>query len=155
LHQVYLTLMALAAKHVLRFVPQKRTPFVRYRQRREDSKDLFISHEIYEDLRDRFAQRIEAMLSYVTTDNQCRSRQLLHYFGEDDTHDCGQCDVCLQDKRPADVRGEIIRRLSDKKQHALSELRDAGLAHDEVLAALERLVTEGVVIDDDGLLSLS
>ena len=155
LHQVYLTLMALAAKHVLRFVPQKRTPFVRYRQRREDSKDLFISHEIYEDLRDRFAQRIEAMLSYVTTDNQCRSRQLLHYFGEDDTHDCGQCDVCLQDKRPADVRGEIIRRLSDKKQHALSELRDAGLAHDEVLDALERLVTEGVVIDDDGLLSLS
>ena len=30
----------------------------------------------------------------MNTDNQCRSRQLLSYFGEEDSHDCGCCDVC-------------------------------------------------------------
>ena len=39
-------------------------------------------------------ERIDAMLRYMQTDNQCRSRQLLRYFGETDSHDCGRCDVC-------------------------------------------------------------
>jgi ATP-dependent DNA helicase RecQ len=34
------------------------------------------------------------MLDYVTNISQCRSRQLLRYFGEKKTHDCGTCDVC-------------------------------------------------------------
>ena len=155
LPQVYLTLKSLAGKHILRFIPQKRTPFIRYRQRREDSKDLFIGPEVYEQLRDRFAQRIEAMVSYITTGNQCRSRQLLHYFGEENTKDCGQCDVCQQNKRPADQRSRILQWLGDGKQHALSELQNSNLAHDALMAAIERLLEDGVVTDDDGLLSLA
>ena len=96
---VYQILKSLDAKHILQFVPQKKTPYIHYAQRREDSKDLVFSPEVYDTLKQRFAQRIEKMLEYATTTNQCRSRMLLRYFGEDTDHECGHCDVCLQMNR--------------------------------------------------------
>ena len=97
--QVYMTLRALTQKHILDFIPQKHIPFIRYTQRREESERLVISKTIYDDLKARFAERIEKMLEYANSGNICRSRMLLRYFGETDTEDCGQCDVCLNEKR--------------------------------------------------------
>ena len=97
--QVYMTLRALTQKHILDFIPQKHIPFIRYTQRREESERLVISKSIYDDLKIRFAERIEKMLEYANSGNICRSRMLLRYFGETDTEDCGQCDVCLNEKR--------------------------------------------------------
>ena len=97
--QVYMTLRALTQKHILDFIPQKHIPFIRYTQRREESERLVISKSIYDDLKIRFAERIEKMMEYANSGNICRSRMLLRYFGETDTEDCGQCDVCLNEKR--------------------------------------------------------
>ena len=97
--QVYMILRALTQKHILDFIPQKHIPFIRYAQRREESERLVISKAIYDDLKVRFAERIEKMLEYANSENICRSRMLLRYFGETDTEDCGQCDVCLNEKR--------------------------------------------------------
>ena len=97
--QVYMTLRALTQKHILDFIPQKHIPFIRYTQRREESERLVISKTIYDDLKARFAERIEKMLEYANSGNICRSRMLLRYFGETNTEDCGQCDVCLNEKR--------------------------------------------------------
>ena len=97
--QVYMTLRALTQKHILDFIPQKHIPFIRYTQRREESERLVISKSIYDDLKIRFAERIEKMLEYANSGNICRSRMLLRYFGETNTEDCGQCDVCLNEKR--------------------------------------------------------
>ena len=97
--QVYMTLRALTQKHILDFIPQKHIPFIRYAQRREESERLVISKSIYDDLKARFAERIEKMLEYANSGNICRSRMLLRYFGETNTEDCGQCDVCLNQKR--------------------------------------------------------
>ena len=97
--QVYMTLRALTQKHILDFIPQKHIPFIRYTQRREESERLVISKSIYDDLKIRFAERIEKMLEYANRGNICRSRMLLRYFGETNTEDCGQCDVCLNEKR--------------------------------------------------------
>lgn len=97
--QVYMILRSLTQKHILNFIPQKHIPFIRYTQRREESDRLTISNDIYDDLKVRFANRIEKMLEYANCENICRSRMLLRYFGETDTEDCGQCDVCLNEKR--------------------------------------------------------
>ena len=63
-------------------------------QRREERDQIVIPRAVYEDRRALYQERIEAMLRYMNTDNQCRSRQLLRYFGETDSEDCGHCDVC-------------------------------------------------------------
>ena len=92
--ETYDVLKRLDQKYIISFIPRKRTPYVRYMQRREERDLIVIPHAIYEDRRALYQERIEAMLRYMNTDHQCRSRQLLRYFGETDSEDCGHCDVC-------------------------------------------------------------
>ena len=87
-------LKQLSQKGIISFIPRKRTPYVRYMERREERDHIVIPRAVYEDRRVLYQERIEAMLQYMNTDNQCRSRQLLRYFGETDSRDCGHCDVC-------------------------------------------------------------
>lgn len=93
--QVYLTLKGLSQRHILHFIPQKKTPYIRYTQRREDMEHIQIPPSVYEERKAQFEERIHAMIKYAKDDTVCRSRQLLRYFGEESDHDCRQCDVCL------------------------------------------------------------
>ena len=93
--QTYECLKLLSEKRIISFIPRKRTPYIRYMQQREEHEHIVIPRAVYEERRDVFQQRIDAMLQYMNTNNQCRSRQLLRYFGEDNPHDCGRCDVCV------------------------------------------------------------
>ena len=81
-HQVYMSLRNLHQRHILHFIPRKQTPYIRYTQRRDDGCHLHFPPSIYEELKERYAARIEAMISYATNDSISRSQQLLRYFGE-------------------------------------------------------------------------
>ena len=159
---LYLILKQLSQRHILHFIPQKRTPYIRYMQRREDSEHLVFSHEIYEDLRQRYQARIEAILRYATTDSQCRSLYMLHYFGEDNAHDCGQCDVCLaaQGQLPLaeetdNAREMICQLLADHTKHHLAELHELPLTYPQMEAALRQLLDEEFIYQEDGFIYLS
>ena len=158
--QVYLILKSLSEKHILHFIPQKKTPYVRYLQRREDTEYIRIPPVVYEERKEQFRQRIHAMIEYATTDNICRSRQLLRYFGETDSHDCHQCDVCLSDShdsvKDASLTAEahaILELLSDGKEHHITELRDIKLPTEQLNVALEYLLKEEYIYQKDGFLS--
>ena len=158
--QVYLVLKSLSQKHILHFIPQKKTPYVRYLQRREDMENVQIPTSVYEERKALFRERIEAMISYATNDKVCRSRQLLRYFGETCNHDCRQCDVCLSQVH--DQSGEsvnsaeahaILDLLADGKPHHITELRDIQLPTEQLNAALDYLLAEEYVTQEDGFLT--
>jgi ATP-dependent DNA helicase RecQ len=159
--QVYMILKNLSEKHILNFIPQKKTPYVRYLQRREETEYLRIPPEVYEERKEQFRQRIHAMIDYATNDRVCRSRQLLRYFGETDSHDCCQCDVCLSSARnqvgePAMTAEAhaILKLLDDKQSHHITELRSIQLPSEQLDAALEYLLREEYIAIDDGFISL-
>ena len=79
---------------VLKYIPQRKTPFVVFTEERLDKKNLKISKENYTDAKERYMKRMNAMLHYVESTAKCRSQILLAYFGEKDTIRCGECDVC-------------------------------------------------------------
>ena len=81
-HQVYAVLKELDRKHIIDFIPQKDIPLIRYMQRREDSEHLVFPPAVYDELKQRYTERIHAMADYALGD-QCRSRMLLSYFGAD------------------------------------------------------------------------
>ena len=158
--QVYLILKSLSQKHILHFIPQKKTPYVRYLQRREDIEHIQIMPSVYEERKEQFAQRIHAMIDYATNDAICRSRQLLRYFGEEDSHDCKQCDVCLekphhqaQESVMSEEAQAILDLLSDGKPHHITELRDIQLPTDSLNAALEYLFKEEYIHQEDGFIA--
>ena len=158
--QLYMILKNLSEKHILHFIPQKKTPYVRYLQRREDTENVQLPPVVYEERKAQFHERIQAMIAYATNDHVCRSRQLLRYFGEADSHDCRQCDVCLS--HPHDQVSEpintpeahaILELLADGKPHHITELRDIQLPTEPLNVALEYLLREEYIFQEDGFLS--
>lgn len=150
--QIYLLLKGLTQKRILHFVPRSKTPFITYTRDRVDSEDLIITRDVYEDRKEQFAKRINTVIGYATNDNVCRSRQLLRYFDEPRSTDCGQCDVCLAHKRMPDTerllrdaRNMITALLDDRKRHHLTELLSLRLPSDALDTALEQLIAEETI----------
>ena len=156
LPQVYLTLRNLSQRHILQFIPQKKTPYVRYMQRREDSERLLFPPMVYEELKQRFIQRIRKMTEYASGEEECRSRVLLRYFGEEQKKDCGTCDVCTARRSlpTADARKAILQFLADRRKHPLADLRSLPFDTTIINESLRQLTREDAIIHDDGLVSL-
>ena len=158
--QLYLILKSLSQRHILHFIPQKKTPYIRYMQRREDMEHVQLRPEVYEERKAQFSERIHKMIGYATNDDVCRSRQLLDYFGEKSRKDCGQCDVCLSHRaeglvsepRLNEAMDSILTLLADGKPHPITELRDIQLPTDELDAALSYLMKEEHICQSDGFL---
>jgi ATP-dependent DNA helicase RecQ len=53
----------------------------------------------------------------VSQDSTCRSQYLLDYFGEDDSPECGECDICIanrkSDGRYKEIERQIVEALSN------------------------------------------
>jgi ATP-dependent DNA helicase RecQ len=158
--QLYQILKSLSQRHILHFIPQKKTPYIRYTQRREDMEHVQIKPEVYEERKAQFSERIHKMIGYATNDDVCRSKQLLNYFGEESNKDCGQCDVCLSHRpeglvsepRLNEAMDRILALLNDGKSHPITDLRDIQLPTDELDAALSYLMKEEYICQADGFL---
>lgn len=155
--QVYLILKNLSQRHILHFIPQKKTPYIRYTQRREDKEHIQIMPDIYEERKAQFAERIGAMIRYAKRDRICRSRQLLSYFGDHSGHNCGQCDVCLaqrstgavSEQKRIDAVEAILNLLSDHKPHFVTEIKSIELPESELDAAIAYLTAEEYIRQTD------
>ena len=153
-HEVYQTLKGLSEKHILHFIPRKQVPYIRYMQRREDSEHVQLSKEVYEERLTQYKERIEAMLRYAKDNSRCRSRQLLEYFGEKDTKDCGLCDVCHHTSKTdiQQAKQQILTLLSDRQRHHVTELLRLQLPKEELDKALTYLLQEEYIMQKDGYL---
>ena len=128
--QIYDTLVMLSKRRILHYIPRKKTPYIIYTRERQDKERLYLSKEVYEERKENYAQRIEAMISYASSDDNCRSQMLLRYFGEKNEHPCKQCDACLQ-KHPSGLKqGEY----QEWKEQILEALATAPCTTDELLA---------------------
>lgn len=155
--QVYEQLQALSRRRVIDYIPHKKTPFIVYTRERVDAKHLSIPLAVYEERRQRYTDRIQAMLNYVSTEGACRSRQLLNYFGEKTNHDCNQCDVCLNNRKKKindhdfDALCKQIYTILQKGSitpHALME--QSSLPQERLDTLLSHLVHEEIIYLKDG-----
>ena len=160
-NQVYDILKELNRRHILRFIPRKAIPHVRYVQRREASERLVFGKDVYDDRKSEYVERINAITQYAENDDVCRSRQLLKYFGEERSADCGQCDVCLaHSKRPssasqkAAVEAAIRGLLADERSHPVTDLGRLAYDRDIIKETLEFLISEEAVAVSDGTIRL-
>ena len=151
--QIYNILVTLTKRRIVDYIPHKKTPYIIYTRERLDLRFLHIPPIVYEERKARYEARIKAMEEYVTTENVCRSRMLLHYFGEKNEHNCGQCDVCLSNRASNDVSEKSYEELKRQILELLgqSPLTPAEIA-DKIKAEKEDI---GQVIryllDEDGL----
>ena len=161
--QVYDTLISLTRRRILHYIPGKKTPYIIYTRERQEADRLIFTKEVYEDRKDSFIKRIKAMTEYAESDDKCRSRMLLLYFGEKNEHNCGQCDVCLA-AHSSGIKQGVFDEISKQIENILKE-KDMPVADlinkldkddkDTVANIISYLLAEEILYQKNGILSLS
>lgn len=157
--QIYETLLSLSRQHILHYIPAKKTPYIIYTRERQETERVYLSKEVYEDRKESYVQRINAMIEYAESENRCRSRMLLRYFGEKNEHNCGQCDVCLQQHQSGLKSGEFeaisqqLQALLKENLLSLQEIKDKmQVPENHLMKVVSYLVSEEIIRQENGYL---
>lgn len=157
--QIYETLLSLSRQHILHYIPAKKTPYIIYTRERQETERVYLSKEVYEDRKESYVQRINAMIEYAESENRCRSRMLLRYFGEKNEHNCGQCDVCLQQHQSGLKSGEFeaisqqLQALLKENPLSLQEIKDKmQVTENHLIKVVSYLVSEEIIRQENGYL---
>lgn len=157
--QIYETLISLSRQHILHYIPAKKTPYIIYTRERQETERVYLSKEVYEDRKESYVQRINAMIEYAESENRCRSRMLLRYFGEKNEHNCGQCDVCLQQHQSGLKSGEFesisqqLQTLLKENPLSLQEIKDKmQVPENHLMKVVSYLVSEEIIRQENGYL---
>lgn len=155
--QIYETLLSLSRQHILHYIPAKKTPYIIYTRERQETERVYLSKEVYEDRKESYVQRINAMIEYAESENRCRSRMLLRYFGEKNEHNCGQCDVCLQQHQSGLKSGEFeaisqqLQALLKENPLSLQEIKDKmQVPENHLMKVVSYLVSEEIIRQENG-----
>lgn len=147
-------LYRLSLEHVIRYIPCDRCTMIYIHHRRLMPGNVDLQPKKYQFLKDNSERRMQAMSWYVSQKEVCRSRSLLKYFGQEDSCDCGTCDVC----RAARGRQDSPSDTPDRIASWFREHRDAGIDDfvaycrdprnempEDAMATLRMLVDQGIV----------
>ena len=141
----------------LTYIPRNDKPNIQLLTERLDSKHFYLSDEVYKDRKDEAAKRIQAVIDFVNNDNECRSVQLLRYFGENIKKTCGKCDVCssknkmnINDKEYQDISKSIIHELRESDSDVYNVLNKINQYHEEKVLNTIRIMIDNNIIKQDG-----
>ncbi len=159
--EVYDRLLHFSRLGVIHYIPRKKSPYVIYQVNREATERVALTKAVYEERRDRYQERISAMLHYATDDQVCRSRQLLLYFGEKDGKNCGKCDVCLK-KTESGLSNFEFERISERIAALLKNsdksvdqlVNELEFPAEKILVVVRHLADQGKLKLDGNQLSL-
>jgi ATP-dependent DNA helicase RecQ len=149
---------------IIDYVASTDLPQIIFLQERKDASKLVISAENYMQLKERAKKRLEWVLHYTESRHLCRSRILLSYFGENDSKDCGQCDVCIEKKKSGlspqkfeEIYQKIIQLIS-KNDVTTSELKEylSNYSVSEYLKVLQYLIEHAQIkLNNEGKYQLN
>ena len=138
-------LYGLSVNHVIKYIPADRADVLYLLHDRLHEKNVDLVPSRYERLRGAFQERIRTMLDFVSEDRECRSRYLLRYFGQDESEDCGRCDICRERARkPKELAASLKAFI--RAPYTLDDVRTAfGTADTAWMEVLRELVDRGEV----------
>lgn len=96
LHQL---LYRLSLEHLIKYIPGDQASVILLHHGRLAPGNLDLQPERYRMLLENYRTRCAAMTGYVTQKDTCRSRYLLKYFGQENSLECGCCDICRSSKK--------------------------------------------------------
>ena len=159
--RIYEILLMLTRRHILHYIPRKKTPYIIYTRERQEAGRLAITRDIYEERKESYITRIKAMTEYATAEDKCRSCMLLRYFGEKNEHNCGLCDVCLSKHHSGmklgefqEMENQIREQLETSPLSAATLLNRINGEREKAERVLSYLLSEEIIQSNDGILSL-
>ncbi len=154
------TLRKMHAEGILSYTPEKDGPQLVFLEERIDPDNLRIDEQRYGHLKAGARHRIDTMIAYCERDTDCRSQQLLRYFGELEAPECGICDVCRKKKVVVPDSQRVyqrIRTLLASEQELMMEQAISAfgrLPAGAVADTLQHLINEGLLVRNGDKLRL-
>ena len=136
-------LYGLSINHVIRYVPADHATIIILLHGRLMPGNLQLSPQRYKLLRSTFHERVQTMMDFVEEEDTCRSQFLLRYFGQEDSKECGKCDICRAGAaKPKDLRQQLKDWIARQNgDYTLTQIRSAfGTADDAYLETLRELI---------------
>ncbi|WP_299222817.1 ATP-dependent DNA helicase RecQ [uncultured Aquimarina sp.] len=117
---------------------------------REDDHTINRVKPYIKELRSSKTNKVKTMIGFVQNESICRSRQLLAYFGEKDSKDCGICSVCRSNKKttttdPKEIRNNIINLLQEKQLSSRDILTQLRCPEETALEVLRELNEHNII----------
>lgn len=118
---------------------------------REDATSIFPYSRYIKNQAKNKTDKILAILAYVENNNICRSRQLLQYFGETDTGDCGICSVCKKSEKGLkkdiikSIYLDIIKELEAGPKSSRELVENLSYPEDSILKVLRLLLEKEII----------
>lgn len=148
----------------LTYIPRSDKPKIQFLTERIDTKHFHLSDEIYRNRKADAMKRIQAVIDFVNNDKECRSVQLLRYFGEDIKRSCGECDVCstknkntLTEQEYQEISKIILNELKENETNIydiLEILRD--YREEKVLTSIKWMLDNDIIKqDEEGVLTIN
>ena len=148
---------------LIEYIPLSHNPKITFIEERIDSKNLRISYENYQRLKENSFEKLESVLNYASSTNRCRNRLLLEYFSQRNAKDCLVCDVCKKHKTDEVVFEKIQLKVIEvltKNPLTLSDLMNEiinkSIKEKDAIEVVQWLVDNGnLIYEENGKLSLS
>ena len=138
------------------YIPRSDRPNIQFLTERMDSRHFHLSDEVYKNRKDDAARRARAVINFVNNDKECRSVQLLRYFGEDIKKSCDKCDVCssqnkmnINEKEYQDISENIIHELRESDSNIYNVLNKINQYHEEKVLKTIRIMIDNNIIRQD------
>jgi ABC-type multidrug transport system ATPase subunit len=148
---------------ILEYLPAVDKPQLSFLRERVAVENLQIDLDRYRFRKARAMRNAETTIQYAET-RQCRSRQLVGYFGEKNSADCGICDVCtgrnkteLSNAQYDSLSAELRAVLQNGPQSTEELLAPfAAKRRETAIIALQYMLNEGIIREDEvGRLALN
>lgn len=93
---------------VIDYIPQTESAQITFIAERVEATYISFEKSNLKLRKEMYVEKLNAMVNYCEQETTCRSRNLLAYFNEQYTLDCGKCDVCIEVKKQLPAEQEIL-----------------------------------------------
>ena len=118
---------------------------------REDDRTINVVKKEVEALNTRKTKQVASVIRYIENDIECKSRQLVSYFGESTSEKCGICSVCASQETMASkdemklISAEIRIFLEEEAMSSRSISEKSTFAESKIIHVLRLLVDSGKI----------
>lgn len=149
-------LKKLECYNFLTYIRRSDKPQIQLVTERQDTAHFVLSDEVYKNRKEDATRRVQAVIDFVNNDKECRSVQLLRYFGEKIKTRCGKCDVCnirnqmrINDAEYESISKSILKELEKRVVPVFETPSLAKGHHEEKVMETVRWMLDNEVIGKD------
>ena len=118
--EVVRLLNKLVQLEIVKYAPKNNNSQITYIKARKDTEKLYLAEKKWEERKKYEQEKLDKITNYIIDKDSCRSRLLLHYFGETQSNKCGKCDYCINEKRKK-IKETEYKEITNKLEKFLKD----------------------------------